>query len=98
MQAALEEPEPGSLVKKQRKPGSGRPGLGEEAKKARVQEKLRQQEEKRKEMHLSNRKFRKLMREQQGPQRTELSKEDRESFAKWLEAKVEEPGLTTTLL
>ena len=45
VQAALQEPEPGSLVKKERKPGSGRPSLGEEAKKARKEEKLRQEEE-----------------------------------------------------
>ena len=35
---------------------------------------------------------------QQGPARTELTKEEQEAFAKWLLAKVEEPGLTTTLL
>ena len=46
VKAALEGPEPGTLVKKQRKPGSGRPSLGEEAEKARRQEKDRQEEEK----------------------------------------------------
>ena len=98
VKAALEGPEPGTLVKKQRKPGSGRPRLPEEEKKARREEKLRQEEEKRKELNLSKRQYQKLQKTQQGPLRVELNKEEQKAFAKWLLAKVEEPGLTTTLL
>ena len=49
-------------------------------------------------MHLSIRKYRKLKKDQEGPARTELTKEDQEAFARWLLAKVQEPGLTTVLL
>ena len=80
VKAALEGPEPGTLVKKQRKPGSGRPRLPEEEKKARREEKLRQEEEKRKELNLSKRQYQKLQKTQQGPARVELTKEEQQAF------------------